>query len=226
LPYTAGKGAVPVKKGVSWSLIVVGLALFVAALVVKPEEVLGSVWTGIATGLFTTGLVEWVTSAIATRDRQEQVARRAALITPIDYYDDEVDLALSNNGGEVAIHVVVGTNFPEGKDLIHTKAVQRAIEWAPMTFDQTIHAQDDPQLMEGVPWQSGRVPIEFAHIAPSSSLRLRIRAIGSEDSERPALRPLEVPVRVAWSVPGDALRYTRDLQFIFEPGGTAQGGAL
>ena len=214
------------KRDVTRSLIVMGLGLFVVAWVVEPEGVLESVWTGFATGLFTTGLVEWVLSAITAREREEEVARRAALITPLDYYDDVVDLALSNDGGEVAIHVVVGTNFPEDAGLIHTKAVQQAIEWAPMTFDQAIYAQDNPQLLDELPWKSGRVPIEFAQVAPSASPRVRIRQIGSKDPERPALRALEVPVRVAWSVPGDALRYNRDFLFIFEPGGTAQGHAL
>ena len=126
------------KRVVSTSLIVTGLALFVLALVVTPQGVPESVWTGIATGFFTTGLIEWVLLAIRDRERREEMARRAGLIAPLDYYDPVVeddpvvDLALSNNNGEVAIHVVVATRFPEGMGLLYTRAIERAIEWAPL----------------------------------------------------------------------------------------------
>jgi hypothetical protein len=101
-----------VKRVVSGSLIATGLGLFVVALVIEPEGVPESVWTGIATGLFTTGLIELVLSTIRARERAQEMARRAHLITPLDYYDHQgtFDIALSNKSGEVAIHVVVGTH--------------------------------------------------------------------------------------------------------------------
>jgi hypothetical protein len=217
-----------VKRFVSTFLISIGLALFVLALVISPQGVLESVWTGIATGLFTTGLVDLILSAIKKRERAEEVARRAGLIKPLDYYDpvanDDplVDVVLSNDSDEVAIHVVVATHFPEGVGLIHTSAINRAIEWAPLTFDQSINIRNDSRLMSELPWQSGRVPIQFEHIPPKSDPRVFLRPVQSGGPERHAVR-LEVPVRVAWSVPGDALRYWLDFEFIIEPEGAAHG---
>jgi hypothetical protein len=146
------------------------------------------------------------------------MTRRSDLITPLDYASEEgvLDLALSNNSGEVAIHVVVATSF-SGADrsggLMHTKAIQRAFEWTTATFDQAIDFLGEPQLMDDLSWQSGRVPIEFAQIPPSSSPRILVRAVEAEPG-------LEIPVRVAWSVPGDAERYAKDLRIRLDLGGT------
>src|SRR6185503_10114745 len=108
-----GKGLFAVKLGVSACLIAAGLGLFVVALFVNPQGVPESVLTGIATGLFTTGLIEFVLSTMGARDRKKEMTRRRDLITPLDYGSEEgvLNLVLSNESGEVAIHVVVATNF-------------------------------------------------------------------------------------------------------------------
>lgn len=134
----------------------------------QPRGVTESVWTGIATGLFTTGLIELVLNLMRARERAEEMRRRAHLITPLDYHleGNMLDLVLDNRSGEVAVYVVVGTHFPDDLGLMHTRAVERAFEWTSVTFDQAIQVLDSRELVGKLPWQSGRVPIVFTDIPP------------------------------------------------------------
>jgi hypothetical protein len=211
------------KLSVSASLIATGLGLFVVALLIEPRGVAESVWTGIATGLFTTGLIESVLIHMRTRERKEEMGRRAHLITPLDYAskDNILDLVLDNRSGEVAVYVVVGTHFPDDLGLMHTRAVERAFEWTSVTFDQAIQFLDYPELMDELPWQSGRVPIVFTDIPPNYVPRVLLRLTAVEGSELPPEAEVEVPVRVEWSVPGDPLRYATDIPLTLVSGSTA-----
>jgi hypothetical protein len=209
------------KLTVSAFLTATGLGLFVAALLIEPRGVTESVWTGIATGLFTTGLIELVLNRIRVRDRAEEKRRRAQLITPLDYSEGNLlDLVLDNKSGEVAVYVVVGTHFPDGLGLLRTRAVERAFEWTSITFDQAIQFIDSPELASNLPWQSGRVPIVFTDIPPNYAPRVRFRVAAVEGSERPTEAEVKVPVRVEWSVPGDPSRYATDIPLTVGSGGT------
>ncbi|MFZ0188234.1 MAG: hypothetical protein WAL72_14975 [Streptosporangiaceae bacterium] len=211
------------KLTVSASLTATGLGLFVAALLIEPHGVTESVWTGIATGLFTTGLIELVLNRMRARERAEEMRRRDRLITPLDYHleGNMLDLVLDNRSGEVAVYVVVGTHFPGDLGLMRTRAVERAFEWTSVTFDQAIQVLDSRELVGKLPWQSGRVPIVFTDIPPNYAphVLLRVTAVGG--SELPTEAEVEVPVRVEWSVPGDPLRYETDIPLTVVSGGTA-----
>jgi hypothetical protein len=211
------------KLTVSASLTATGLGLFVAALLIEPRGVTESVWTGIATGLFTTGLIELVLNRMRTRERAEEMCRRAHLITPLEYHTEGnmLDLVLDNRSGEVAVYVVVGTHFPDDLGLMHTRAVERAFEWTSVTFDQAIQVLDSRELVGKLPWQSGRVPIVFTDIPPNYAPRVLLRVTAVEGAELPTEAEVKVPVRVAWSVPGDPLRYATDIPLTVVSGGTA-----
>jgi hypothetical protein len=211
------------KLTVSASLTATGLGLFVAALFIEPRGVTESVWTGIATGLFTTGLIELVLNRMRARERAEEMRRRAHLITPLDYHSEGnmLDLVLDNRSSEVAVYVVVGTHFPEDLGLMYTRGVERAFEWTSVTFDQAIQILDSPELVGKLPWQSGRVPIVFTDIPPNYAPRVLLRVTAVEGSKLPTEAEVKVPVRVGWSVPGDPLRYAADIPLTVVSGGNA-----
>ena len=202
-------------RALKWFFIVAGLVLFAAALIVGPQGVLESVWTGMATGLFTTGLVEIAITAIRSRERAEEVRRRENMVVPLDYSaEGGIDVALDNIGGDVAVHVVLETKVPERTGLIEERLLQRAIRWAPVTFEQAVRMQEDVAVAEELDWRSGRQPIEFEYLAPGSRHRVRIRRTASDGQPDGSL---ELPVRFAWSVPGDPRRYLWELSFKLGP---------
>lgn len=211
------------KLSVSASLIATGLGLFVAALLIEPRGVTESVWTGIATGLFTTGLIESVLIHMSARERAAEMGRRSYLITLLEYHNRSniLDLVLDNRSGEVAIYVVVGTHFRDDLGLMRTRAVERAFEWTSVTFDQAIQFLDHPELMDKLPWQSGRVPIVFTDIPPNYAPRVFLRVTAAEESQALTELEVEIPVRVEWSVPGDPMRYATDIPLTVMSGGIA-----
>lgn len=121
----------------------------------------------------------------------------------------------------MAVYAVVGTHFPDGLGLMHTRAVERAREWTSVTFDQAIQVLYSPELVGKLPWQSGRVPIVFTDIPPKYAPRVLLRVTAVEGSELPAEAEVKVPVRVEWSVPGDPLRYATDIPLTVVSGGAA-----